>query len=92
MPEQNKDVVEYLDFSVGDGDGIVEYLDFDLSEQQQAAPVSKTKQPAAASPKASVTKPPTPMQGESTADAAWREAEEETAREGYKRSPTTLMD
>ena len=59
-----------------------------LSKQQ------KQKQSATASPKASVTKPPTPMQGESTVDAALREAEEETAREGYSApkapSPDTL--
>ena len=77
MPEQNKDVVEYLDFSIGDGDGTVEYLDFDLSEQQQSA-----------------AKPPTPMHGESTVDAAFREAEAETAQEGYSApkapSPDTL--
>lgn len=59
-----------------------------LSKQQ------KQKQPAAASPKASVTKPPTPMQGESTVDAALREAEAETAQEGYSApkapSPDTI--
>lgn len=90
MPEQNKDVVEYLDFSIGDGDGTIEYLDFDLSKQQQAAPVAKTKQSTTSSPKTTTVKPPTPMQGESTVDAAFREAEAEAAKEGYKKSPPTF--